>query len=559
MNTTNTGLRLSTRLTLAFGFLALAMLLSAAFARFAINQLGYYHRAAETAALQAVDAAKISHLSAELFQITTNAVVIRDAATTKTAWENEKALTMEAYTKILGTLTNEETKAQLQRIQQTQQAMIDSTEKSFFPLVNATDTLPDEIRDAHDAVRTSADAVDTGLQEFSKTLLSNAQAADESFRRSDSLITLVLLVIAFLMTIGAIAIGVVTTRDITASFSHIQQAITSMSRGVMPSQRVPEVGAREARIVAGSLNEMMDWFQQLTEELNRIGQGDLSKNTVAKDPEDVVANALNAMLTRLRSTLESVASTTASVSTQSAELQQGSQVLNRETAEQSLSLDTVSNAMNEIESQSRSTSEAAGTTKTLIMGSVQSSQDGRRQMNEMLEAMKQINDSTLQVARILKDIDDLAFQTNLLALNAAVEAARAGAHGKGFAVVANEVKNLASRSAEAAKRTGALIQQSTASAHRGMTVATATESSFSAIESQIKQAVDQVALIARKAAEQVEGIGGITSGVSAVRQGQKIVSSEAQKVASTALALNSHASAVKDQIAYFKTGGSHLF
>jgi methyl-accepting chemotaxis protein len=92
-----------------------------------------------------------------------------------------------------------------------------------------------------------------------------------------------------------------------------------------------------------------------------------------------------------------------------------------------------------------------------------------------------------------------------------------------------------------------------------MTVATATESSFSAIESQIKQAVDQVALIARKAAEQVEGIGGITSGVSAVRQGQKIVSSEAQKVASTALALNSHASAVKDQIAYFKTGGSHLF
>lgn len=173
-------------------------------------------------------------------------------------------------------------------------------------------------------------------------------------------------------------------------------------------------------------------------------------------------------------------------------------------------------------------------------------------MSGMQKAMDDINKSSADISRIIKVIDSIAFQTNILALNAAVEAARAGQYGKGFAVVAEEVGNLATRSADAAKETTELIEVSIKMTEAGTKIADNTASALKEIVKSIENAVNYVGEIAESSNNQALAIDQVNKGIEQMSQVVQMNSSTSEKVATASEELSGQAEILKDMVSQFK-------
>lgn len=178
---------------------------------------------------------------------------------------------------------------------------------------------------------------------------------------------------------------------------------------------------------------------------------------------------------------------------------------------------------------------------------------GMQQMEEMMKAMEEINAASSNISKIIKTIDEIAFQTNILALNAAVEAARAGSYGKGFAVVAEEVRNLATRSANAAKETSSLIESTIKKIEVGDSIAKQTYTSLD----RITKNIDKMAMIMNdimySSKEQSEAIAQITEGINQVANVVQSNSANSQETAAASEELFSQADVLKNLVERFKT------
>ncbi|AOS45146.1 Methyl-accepting chemotaxis protein IV [Lacunisphaera limnophila] len=215
---------------------------------------------------------------------------------------------------------------------------------------------------------------------------------------------------------------------------------------------------------------------------------------------------------------------------------------------QAAALEESSASLHEMASMTARNSESAQSAKGLAAEARTAADDGARDMTAMRDAMTAIKSSSSEISKIIKTIDEIAFQTNILALNAAVEAARAGEAGAGFAVVAEEVRNLAQRSAQAAKETAVKIEDASAKSEQGATISGQVAGSLDRIVERIRQLDEMVGGIAQASSEQSEGIGQLNQAVAGMDKITQSNAALAEQSASSADEMKAQSAQVKNAV-----------
>ncbi len=232
-----------------------------------------------------------------------------------------------------------------------------------------------------------------------------------------------------------------------------------------------------------------------------------------------------------------------------------SQSLSQGATESAASLEEISASATEIGQQARSNAETATQANQLAHMAKAAAETGAQRMEALNHSMEAITESSGQIAKIIKAIDDIAFQTNILALNAAVEAARAGRHGKGFAVVAEEVRSLAARSAKAARETADLIEGSKGRVDEGNRIAKETATALGEIVGGIIKVGDLVGEMAAASNEQAQGIAQISQGLGQIDQVTQQNTATAEETAAAAEELSGQADELRGLVGQFKLRG----
>lgn len=286
----------------------------------------------------------------------------------------------------------------------------------------------------------------------------------------------------------------------------------------------------------------------------KIADGDLDVNVEVKTKDEIgiLSSAFKRMTDNLNEVMMNINSASEQVASGSRQVSASSMALSQGATEQASSIEELTASIEEISTQTKLNAENATQANGLAETARDNAVQGNNQMKEMLEAMEEINESSNNISKIIKVIDEIAFQTNILALNAAVEAARAGQHGKGFAVVAEEVRNLAARSANAAKETTDMIEGSIKKVEGGTKIANDTATALNQIVDGISKAAVLVNDIAVASNEQATGIAQVTQGIAQVSQVVQTNSATSEESAAASEELSGQAELLREQVARFK-------
>jgi len=313
------------------------------------------------------------------------------------------------------------------------------------------------------------------------------------------------------------------------------------------------------KLFSESINQILEINQGFIEEVMRIfaalSQGDLTKmieNNYTGTFEQL-KNDANTTVRQLTKIITIIKQTADSVSTGAEDLSQSNVSLNLRTEQQAASLEETAASMEQITSTVQQNADNAKQANLLASSARESAETGGVVVGSTIQAITEIHRSSQKITDIISVIDGIAFQTNLLALNAAVEAARAGEQGRGFAVVATEVRNLAQRSAAAAKEIKGLIHDSVTKVEEGTKLANRSGETLKEIVSAVQKVSDIIAKIAFASQEQSVGIQQVNRAIAQMDQMTQQNASLVQQAASAGQAMKEQAQSLKQQVAFFKS------
>ena len=355
------------------------------------------------------------------------------------------------------------------------------------------------------------------------------------------------------------------SRETTTAFAAAAAAVrgvTHETRGLTQAAQVGDLGRRgDASRFEGGYRELVEGInatldavvapvRDASSVLGRLAARDLTARMRGSYAGEfgTLKDALNRAVGNLDSAFREVSVGAEQVAAAAGQITGGSQALAGGASEQAASLEEVAASLQELSAMARQTAEHAGQAKQLSDAARTSAGEGTSRMARLSDAIVEIQANSAQTAGILKTIDEIAFQTNLLALNAAVEAARAGDAGRGFAVVAEEVRALALRSADASRKTAALVERSAASAGRGVALNADVLRSLADINANVDRAAMVIGEITAAGLQQADGVAQIDQAVEQVNDVTQQVAANAEESASAAEELAAQAATLRDLV-----------
>lgn len=357
--------------------------------------------------------------------------------------------------------------------------------------------------------------------------------------------------------VGALVISKFVKR-IIVPLNAINGKILDMEQGKLSGDAIEVHTGDELETLADAVNSMTAYTNTIIKDIEAVSAKLAAEDLTAEPAADYIGDyapiksALYGIINSTSDVIRQIGASSKLVSDGSSKMSDNSTTLSQAATEQAATVEELNASIVEISSNISANADSAGKAKVLADDCMKIVNEGNVKMTDMLHAMEEINETSSQIANIIKTIEDISFQTNILSLNASIEAARAGEAGKGFAVVAGEVGQLAGKTAEAAKNTTALIKTSLTAVENGTVMANETAKMLSKIVSETDDTAKVIDKIAAASQEQADSVKQILVGMDQISTSVQMTSGSSAECAASAEELSGQAKVLLDLVQRFQ-------